>query len=103
LNSLFDTSTSDSELLDNQTTPQPWLTIPITYVPFALSSSEFTWQEKTRDAKDGKLTFNRQNAEEAAELKKKRQFRKFSYRGIDLDAYVSPICSFPDSRTSTAI
>ncbi|KAK9773657.1 putative 40S ribosomal protein S15 [Seiridium cardinale] len=26
------------------------------------------------------------NAEEAAELKKKRQFRKFSYRGIDLDA-----------------
>ena len=31
-----------------------------------------------------------QNAEEAAELKKKRQFRKFSYRGIDLDAYVNP-------------
>lgn len=27
-----------------------------------------------------------QNAEEAAELKKKRTFRKFSYRGIDLDA-----------------
>ncbi|KAI8624692.1 40S ribosomal protein S15 [Xylariaceae sp. FL1651] len=26
------------------------------------------------------------NAAEAAELKKKRQFRKFSYRGIDLDA-----------------
>ena len=26
-----------------------------------------------------------QNAEEAAELKKKRTFRKFSYRGIDLD------------------
>jgi len=25
------------------------------------------------------------NAEEAAELKKKRAFRKFSYRGIDLD------------------
>ena len=34
-----------------------------------------------------------QNAEEAAELKKKRQFRKFSYRGIDLDAYV---LSLPD-------
>jgi small subunit ribosomal protein S15e len=28
------------------------------------------------------------NAEEAAELKKKRTFRKFSYRGIDLDKYV---------------
>lgn len=34
--------------------------------------------------------FRIQNAEEAAELKKKRQFRKFSYRGIDLDAYVKP-------------
>jgi hypothetical protein len=31
-----------------------------------------------------------QNAEEAAEIKKKRTFRKFSYRGIDLDAYVVP-------------
>ena len=30
-----------------------------------------------------------QNAEEAAELKKKRAFRKFSYRGIDLEAYVA--------------
>jgi len=30
------------------------------------------------------------NAEEAAELKKKRTFRKFSYRGIDLEAYVIP-------------
>ena len=29
-----------------------------------------------------------QNAEEAAELKKRRAFRKFSYRGIDLDKYV---------------
>ncbi|OQE81711.1 hypothetical protein PENNAL_c0039G08812 [Penicillium nalgiovense] len=29
------------------------------------------------------------NAEEAAEIKKRRQFRKFSYRGIDLDQYVS--------------
>ncbi|OQD98223.1 hypothetical protein PENVUL_c074G08815 [Penicillium vulpinum] len=28
------------------------------------------------------------NAEEAAEIKKRRQFRKFSYRGIDLDQYV---------------
>jgi small subunit ribosomal protein S15e len=26
-----------------------------------------------------------QNAEEAAELKKKRTFRKFSFRGVDLD------------------
>ena len=32
-----------------------------------------------------------QNAEEAAELKKRRAFRKFSYRGIDLDKYVHPI------------
>ncbi|PKX98821.1 uncharacterized protein P174DRAFT_437249 [Aspergillus novofumigatus IBT 16806] len=33
------------------------------------------------------------NAEEAAEIKKRRQFRKFTYRGIDLDQYVqqSPI------------
>jgi hypothetical protein len=31
-----------------------------------------------------------QNAEEAAEIKKKRAFRKFSYRGIDLDQYASP-------------
>lgn len=30
-----------------------------------------------------------QNAEEAAELKRKRTFRKFSYRGIDLDQYVA--------------
>ncbi|KAL9031817.1 MAG: hypothetical protein Q9196_000190 [Gyalolechia fulgens] len=30
------------------------------------------------------------NAEEAAELKKKRTFRKFSYRGVDLDQYVLP-------------
>lgn len=35
-----------------------------------------------------RLTLDAQNAEEAAELKKRRQFRKFSYRGIDLDAYV---------------
>lgn len=36
-----------------------------------------------------------QNAEEAAELKKKRTFRKFSYRGVDLDQYVAnpPPCS----------
>jgi hypothetical protein len=39
-----------------------------------------------------------QNAEEAAELKKKRAFRKFSYRGIDLDQSVSPIL-FPSSKT----
>jgi hypothetical protein len=31
-----------------------------------------------------------QNAEEAAEIKKKRAFRKFSYRGIDLEQYDSP-------------
>jgi small subunit ribosomal protein S15e len=29
-----------------------------------------------------------QNAEEAAELKKKRTFRKFSFRGVDLDQWV---------------
>ena len=34
-----------------------------------------------------------QNAEEAAEIKKRRAFRKFSYRGIDLDKYVVPILS----------
>lgn len=30
-----------------------------------------------------------QNPEEAAEIKKKRTFRKFSFRGIDLDQYVA--------------
>jgi hypothetical protein len=30
-----------------------------------------------------------QDAVEAAEIKKKRTFRKFSYRGIDLDQYDS--------------
>lgn len=30
-----------------------------------------------------------QDPEAAAELKKKRTFRKFSYRGIDLDQYVA--------------
>lgn len=34
------------------------------------------------------IWINIQNPEEAAELKKKRTFRKFSYRGIDLDQYV---------------
>ncbi|TLD13460.1 uncharacterized protein PgNI_05010 [Pyricularia grisea] len=29
------------------------------------------------------------NAEEAAEIKKRRAFRKFSYRGVDLDQYVA--------------
>jgi len=29
------------------------------------------------------------DAVEAAEIKKKRAFRKFSYRGIDLDQYAS--------------
>lgn len=36
------------------------------------------------------MTFYPQNAEEAAEIKKRRAFRKFSYRGIDLDQYVAP-------------
>jgi hypothetical protein len=31
-----------------------------------------------------------QNAEQAAEIKKKRTFRTFSYRGIDLEQYASP-------------
>lgn len=40
-----------------------------------------------------------QNAEEAAELKKRRTFRKFSYRGIDLDQYVSNSSIFSISPT----
>jgi hypothetical protein len=32
-------------------------------------------------------TSSPQDAVEAAEIKKKRTFRKFSYRGIDLDQY----------------
>ena len=46
-------------------------------------------------------TFTFQNAEEAAELKKKRTFRKFSYRGIDLDQYVQlPTTHVPAQPTS---
>jgi hypothetical protein len=36
------------------------------------------------------ISSNPQNAEEAAEIKKKRAFRKFSYRGVDLDQYALP-------------
>lgn len=43
-----------------------------------------------------------QNAEEAAELKKRRAFRKFSYRGIDLDKYVAPNAPSPTSEESHA-
>lgn len=39
-----------------------------------------------------------QNPEEAAEIKKKRTFRKFSYRGIDLDQYVLTL-RLLDART----
>lgn len=39
-----------------------------------------------------------QNAEEAAELKKRRAFRKFSYRGIDLDKYVARSARSPGAR-----
>ena len=34
--------------------------------------------------------FAQQNAAEAAEIKKKRAFRKFSYRGVDLEQYDLP-------------
>jgi hypothetical protein len=34
--------------------------------------------------------FSFQNAAEAAEIKKKRAFRKFSYRGVDLEQYALP-------------
>jgi len=34
--------------------------------------------------------FSFQNAAEAAEIKKKRTFRKFSYRGVDLEQYALP-------------
>lgn len=45
-----------------------------------------------------------QNAEEAAEIKKKRTFRKFSYRGIDLDQYVAPTPRLSDEqKTSSGI
>jgi small subunit ribosomal protein S15e len=37
------------------------------------------------------MTTPSQDAVEAAEIKKKRAFRKFSYRGIDLDQYATPI------------
>lgn len=45
-------------------------------------------------------TMDTQNAEEAAEIKKKRTFRKFSYRGVDLDAYVFRLFSIPSSTTT---
>ncbi|KAF6845325.1 40S ribosomal protein S15, partial [Colletotrichum musicola] len=54
----------DSEFPD-LTTPQRWLTT------------------NTRDDRAVAVT---DNAEEAAEIKKRRAFRKFSYRGIDLEA-----------------
>ena len=41
------------------------------------------------------------NAEEAAELKKRRAFRKFSYRGIDLDQYVTTTYKPPNHRFLT--
>lgn len=45
-----------------------------------------------------------QNAEEAAEIKKKRTFRKFSYRGIDLDQYVATTPRLSDEqKTSSGI
>ncbi len=37
------------------------------------------------------LIFYLQDPVEAAEIKKRRTFRKFSYRGIDLDQYVAYI------------
>jgi hypothetical protein len=45
-----------------------------------------------------------QNAEEAAEIKKRRTFRKFSYRGVDLDKYVifSFICPGDPSSSITS-
>lgn len=55
------------------------------------------------------LLSDEQNAEEAAELKKKRAFRKFSYRGIDLEQYVyrenffRSIVGSGDSRTRTVL
>jgi hypothetical protein len=39
--------------------------------------------------------FSLQDPVEAAEIKKKRTFRKFSYRGIDLDQYASSSSSHP--------
>lgn len=47
--------------------------------------------------------FNGQNAEEAAEIKKRRTFRKFSYRGIDLDKYVLTSPSHPQPIEKTTI
>ena len=40
------------------------------------------------------------NAEEAAEIKKRRTFRKFSYRGIDLDQNVALQLSLTKARTT---
>ncbi|KAJ2972186.1 hypothetical protein NQ176_g7302 [Zarea fungicola] len=50
-------------------------------------ASETRTDHETWDLQDEVLTFFflGQNAEEAAELKKRRAFRKFSYRGVDLD------------------
>ncbi|KAF9633514.1 putative 40s ribosomal protein s15 protein [Lasiodiplodia theobromae] len=48
--------------------------------PFATPS-----KSSTRTSTTAKMADQEYNAEEAAELKRKRAFRKFSYRGIDLD------------------
>jgi hypothetical protein len=42
-------------------------------------------------------SFFKQDAEAAAEIKKKRSFRKFSYRGIDLDQYEAHIYTYIQS------
>ncbi|KAJ6108506.1 hypothetical protein N7523_009829 [Penicillium sp. IBT 18751x] len=51
--------------------------------------SSFAFRDPVRKASFKETTANmadhEYNAEEAAEIKKRRQFRKFSYRGIDLD------------------
>lgn len=42
-----------------------------------------------------------QDPEAAAEIKKKRTFRKFSYRGIDLDQYVAKYTPLDRKKNET--
>jgi hypothetical protein len=68
-----------------------WLPFPDAAGPLLLYCAAAGSTSLEKDTKSAGLTrmMQPQNAEEAAEIKRKRTFRKFSYRGIDLDAYVS--------------
>ena len=72
---------------------QSWLT-PIMYVEILFLGAVVSTRRRRIFTREPETLTNcyfiQQNAEEAAEIKKRRAFRKFSYRGVDLDQYVEP-------------